>query len=363
MFDAGESTMSESSIRLATPDDASAWNAFAEAHPETHLAHSFEWSLILSSVFGHKPHYFVAETHRNSGTQITGVLPLFLVKSALFGRALISVPYLNGGGTLAESDAVRSKLIDSACELGAQLEVNYVELRHRAPIALERKSLVVKSHKVAMVLPLMSDPENLFAGFPAKLRSQIRRPEKAGLISKVFSESEQKAAVDAFFQVFSRNMRDLGTPSYPKALFEQVVKTFRNRARIVSVFDKSTPVAGGLTLGWGNTVEIPWASALKEYNSTSPNMLLYWESIRSSCRDGYSAFDFGRCSRDSGSYRFKAQWGAKEVPLYWHYSVLKGSVPDVSPTNSRFSFFVKCWRMLPVPIANILGRYLSRSIP
>ena len=118
-----------------------------------------------------------------------------------------------------------------------------------------------------------------------------------------------------------------------------------------------------MTIGYGKRVEIPWASSLMQFNQFRPNTLLYWHAIKAACEDGYATFDFGRSSYDSGTYRFKEQWGCKPLPLYWYYAGGEENVPDVNPKNPKFSALVQCWKRLPVPLANAIGPWITRSLP
>jgi serine/alanine adding enzyme len=129
------------------------------------------------------------------------------------------------------------------------------------------------------------------------------------------------------------------------------------------VFHQTTPVAAGITIGNHDTVEVPWAASLKKYRKMSPNMLLYWEMMKYSILDGYLRFDFGRSSVDSGTYKFKAQWGAVPDQLHWYYHILKGDVPEISPQNKKMAALVTLWKYIPLPLTNIMGKYITRSLP
>lgn len=347
------------------------WERYLSARGIQHHAYSWKWGGIFSQVFGHTPKFLMAK--RNS--EVVGLCPLYLVQSLLFGTALISVPYLNAGGILADDEEAAETLRRAISQLGKESGVKYTELRHQQESPFLRERLPVRTHKLAMVLPMSKDPEQLFASFPPKLRSQIRRPSKAGFFAQVsgIHLSEEESA-RAFYKVFSEHMRDLGTPTYPKNLYSLVQKSFGERCRIITVWKEDLPVAAGLTLRspvepaadagelpFG--CEIPWASSLKRFQKDSPNMLLYWEAMKTACADRCGSFDFGRSSPDSGTFRFKQQWGASPVTLHWYYEIFRGEMPDVNPKNPKFEMMVRCWKKLPIPVANTLGAWLSRSIP
>ncbi|MCC6221527.1 MAG: FemAB family PEP-CTERM system-associated protein [Deltaproteobacteria bacterium] len=359
-------------VDIATDNDEPEWNRFLDKVDSVHHAHCWEWRSILAKTFSHAPYYLIARdvssitSTASASGQVVGILPLSFVRSVLFGKALISLPYLNAGGILAFNREAFLALSDKAVELVKELGAKYLELRHRGAndCLKDTCGYYEKSHKVAMTLNLCPDPEDLFQAFDTKLRNRIRRPLKLGMYAESTSTSSNRLdLLEDFYSVFSQNMRDLGTPVYPKSLFYNSMKFFGSKARCIVIKQENKPLAAAITIGHQRAVEIPWASSLRMANKLSPNMLLYWQVIKTACEDGYKIFDFGRCSPDSGTYHFKAQWGATPLPLHWYIKQNGGSIPDVSPTNPKFSPLVKCWQMLPLSIANTFGPWLSRSLP
>ncbi|MDH3659605.1 MAG: FemAB family PEP-CTERM system-associated protein [Alphaproteobacteria bacterium] len=339
--------------------DADEWDAYALAAGADGHFHAYAWRNILWRALKHRPRYLAA---RRRGS-ITGILPLFDVNSRLFGRSLISVPFLNGGGVLASDDVSALTLLRHAHEFMQENGHRYVELRHRQAFPLA-DNFICRRHKVAMRLALPVDPDQLFADLKAKVRSQVRRPVKAGARAQVINgQNIVDRDIDAFYRVFSENMRDLGTPVFPKALFRETVDAFGGRAWLVIVWLDGHPSAAGLMVGFGPSIEMIWASSLRCFNRLSVNMQLYWEAMHTAIEQGYRLFDFGRCTEGGPTYRFKAQWGAEPAPLHWHYLGNKERIPDVSPANPRFHLAVRAWQNLPVSIANRIGPMIARSLP
>ncbi len=346
-------------VTIAGDWDEQVWTRYALDHGADGHFHAYAWRNVIWRALRHAPRYLIARRR----ARVTGILPLFEINSRLFGRSLISVPFLNGGGILADDDESAGALLGHAHGIMQEGGRRYVELRHRAPLRIAG-DLACRSHKVAMKLPLPGDPETLFEGFRAKLRSQIRRPAKAGGRAQLISGRNVVARdIDAFYSVFSENMRDLGTPVFPKSLFRETVKAFGERAWLAIVWLDGHAAAVGLMVGFGSSIEMVWASSKRCFNPLSVNMMLYWEALRTAIEEGYQVFDFGRCTPDGPTYRFKAQWGAEPKPLHWYYLGAKDALPDVSPDNPRFHLAVRAWRNLPVPIANRIGPVIARSLP
>jgi FemAB-related protein (PEP-CTERM system-associated) len=337
-------------------DDAAAevWNAFVAAAPHAELYHDYRWRTLIAAVFGHESRYLLA---RDAAGTVRGVLPLVRLRSRLFGDFLVSQPYFNYGGVLADSAAAASVLADAAAKRGRELGVAHVELRHRARAELDWP---VREDKVAMQLELPATEEALWSAFDSKLRAQIRRPQKEGATARIGGAE----LLGDFYSVFARNMRDLGTPVYPPRFFRAILAAFPEAARVCVVDLGDKPVAAGLLLTHRSTAEIPWASSLREANRSGVNMLLYWSVLRAAIASRCERFDFGRSSKGSGTYRFKEQWGARAEQLRWHYWLAEGrALPQITPSNPKYRLAIALWKKLPLPVANVLGPHIVKNLP
>jgi serine/alanine adding enzyme len=356
------------SIRLANESDHENWQTCLRNSKEKHHSFDWRWRDIIQTVFRHEPIYLLAEDKEK---KTVAILPLFNVKSLLFGTSLISLPYLNGGGIAFENNTqdrekILSLFLEKIVSVSQEKSARYTEIRSRVslddypPVGILKK----RTHKAGMSRMLAQDPETLFSSFPPKLRSQIRKPTKEGC--SVVSEKGSIARnqlINNFYEVFSTNMRDLGIPVFPKELFTECLKKFGNESRVTVVFHRNQPVAAGITIGTTETVEVPFASSLKKHKKIAPNMLLYWEMMKQSILDGYLRFDFGRSSKDSGTYKFKEQWGATPEQLHWYYHISHGEIPEVSSDNKNMSLLVNMWKIMPLPLSKIIGKYITRSLP
>ncbi len=316
--------------------------------------HLTGWKDVIEASFGHKTYYLFAEDGRH---EIRGVLPLVHLKSALFGNFMVSLPFFNYGGICADDDEIYGRLLKKAAEVAADVHAGHIEFRHTR----HADTLPEKTAKVCMELPLPAAADDLWESFSAKLRSQIRKPSKEGMYAKIGKAEE----LDNFYDVFAVNMRDLGTPVYSKEFFRNILKTFPDSSWICTVYTREgRPVASGFLVGFKEKLEIPWASSLRSFNRFSPNMLLYWSVLQFGCGQGCRSFDFGRSTPGEGTYRFKEQWGAKPVPLYWHYWLRNGNrVPEINPKNPKYQAAIKIWQKLPVGLTRIIGPAIVKNLP
>lgn len=344
--------MTDIEIKLLTHEEL-LWDQYVQESSEASLYHFTGWRRIIEQTFGHHT-YYVYALQQN---RIVGILPLVFLKSWLFGRFFISVPFFNYGGIVAENHEIRKRLLEKAIQIAQQERAEHIELRHLEHYDLD---LPTKTSKVLMILDLPPTPDELWKMFKSKLRSQIRRPEKEGFTVK-FGQLDE---VESFYEVFVYNMRDLGTPVYTKRLFENTLREFPDSARICTVYDGKSPIASGFIIGFKHLLQIPWASSLRMYNRFSPNMMLYWNILKFACEQGYTQFDFGRSSPNEGTYKFKRQWGAQPVQCYWQYWLSTGDeLPEINPHNPKYQLAIRTWQRLPIPVTKWLGPKIVKYIP
>jgi serine/alanine adding enzyme len=336
------------------PHDEALWDQFVLKHPQASGYQTLAWRGVISKVFGHRTFYLMA---KDEGGMVRGVLPLVLTKSPMFGCFLTSMAFFNYGGILADSADSRVALLDAAAGTASSVGAAHIELRQIEPL---ETNWPVRSHKVSMRLSLPPDSEALLKAYPSKLRSQIRRAQKEGMDVRVGGAE----LLEDFYRVFARCMRDLGTPVYEKGFFQSILETFPKDVRLCVVSLKGIPLASGLLYGFRRTLEIPWAASDKRFSRLAPNMLLYSAVLEYACREGFTEFDFGRSSVDSGTYRFKQQWGAQPHQLYWYYWLAAGQgIPELNPDNPKFKAAIFIWQHLPLGVTKLIGPHIVKYLP
>lgn len=330
--------------------DAHAWDAYVQAAPEGTVCHLYGWREVIERAYRCRTFYLAARQRGN----ICGLLPLVLVQSRMFGRHLVSMPFMDYGGVVTlDGAAVRRQLVDTAIRLAQT---------HRATLALrcgtdQDLALPTWLEKLTMRIDLGTDVDALWKWLPSERRNRIRKGHKQGL-EVSFHGAEH---LDAFYRIFAANMRDLGSPVHSRQFFRQMFTVLAPYWRMILVQHQGYPIAAACCLFYKDTVTIPgWISALRPYFSLCPNQVLHWELMRYGIDHGYRILDLGRSSKDTGAFEAKRQWQATPVQLYWYYFP---NVPASQPEPSAFSRRVALWQRLPLPLANAVGPMLRKSIP
>jgi serine/alanine adding enzyme len=320
------------------------WDAFVRSRRDAPVYLDSRWSLLAARVFDHEPFFFTAY---DSAGNVTGVLPIVRLRTALF----------NYGGALAADEANATRLMEAAADKADHLGISHIEFRDSQPRAGPWQ---LRTDKVAMLRPLPATEAELGRELGSKLRSQVRRADR----EKPQVQTGGAELLRGFYQVFAGGMRSLGTPVYPQKFFASLLESFDASCRIVLVSLRGRPVAAGFLVFGRDHAEVPWAACLPEGKAHSINMRLYWELLSHAISRGCKVFDFGRSTADSGTFRFKQQWGAQPQQLYWHYWLRDGKpLPNLTTHNRKYQLAISTWKRLPLWLTKLAGPIIVRGLP
>ncbi|MFP4145329.1 MAG: FemAB family XrtA/PEP-CTERM system-associated protein [Phycisphaeraceae bacterium] len=343
-------------------DQADAITAFLRSLPPgagVCPEHDPRWLAVLREGLGHETLALVA---RDDDGEICGYLPLSLVKSRLFGRFVVSLPYLNRAGIVAADSDTAARLVEQAVAVAEDEDAQYLELRHHTE-PVEHVALGhLRDKKARMVLDLPASGDELWSNLKAKVRNQVRKGDKHELTIRWGGEE----LLGDFYDIFAVNMRDLGTPVYGRSLFEAILHHLGGEAELAVVDCQGRPAAAALLthsdLG-GVQTQVPSASCLRSMNRTNANMWMYHRLLERAIERGSVAFDFGRSSEGAGTWRFKKQWGAQPSGTPWQIHLRRGELDAVRPNHPRYQRRIRVWQRLPVWLTKRIGPGIVRGIP
>lgn len=343
-------------IRQANFDDAdevARIEAFVAASPEGSPFHRPLWLCAVEAGTGQSALGLVAER----GGGVVGWLPLSDIASPLFGRALVSSGFAVGGGVLAADHEVGALLCHAAEELAQRRGAGSVELRGgQAPGGWQ----AIEGKHANFAGPLAADGEAQLLAIPRKARAEVRKGLEAGL---AVTHGRDAAHRRAHYAVYAESVRNLGTPVFPRTLFEAVLDRFGEDADITLVCDGSKPVAAVLSLYHRGTVMPFWGGGTRAARRLRGNELMYFALMRHALARGCTHFDFGRSKTGSGPYAFKKNWGFTPEPLtYWSWSADPSQARNIDPTDAGFSARIALWQKLPLRVANAIGPFIARGL-
>ena len=332
------------------------WDEALEQFSAATFFHQHSWPQLVRDVYDGTPFYLSA----TGPDGVCGLLPMMMRNVAVTGRVAISLPLADEAGVLAHSPAVAQALVAAAREIAQAERARYIELRQRDELT---GGIDADLTRFGLQLALPDTHEALWTGFKATVRNQVRKAQKSGLAAAV--EEDCHTAIDeSFYPIYSENTRDLGSPMHSKAFFHEVFDRYHASAHVAVVRDGATPVGAAVALRWRDTLAVPWAASLRRHFPKCPNNLLYWELLRFAIEAGCRRFDFGRSPLNSGTFRFKRQWGAEPEQLRYYRIPIVGAVNTEDKRDGRaYRAFSAMWRKTPLPVARVLGPRIFARLP
>jgi FemAB-related protein (PEP-CTERM system-associated) len=249
-------------------------------------------------------------------------------------------------------------LRDDVAALGRNLQVEYVELRN----AYNEQCVGFEPllRYVTFTQAIGSDQETILQTIPRKTRYMVRKALK-----EQYTCTQRSSATSAFVDLYLRNLHRLGTPAFPRKLFDQLIHHFGNTVDVREYSLNGHVAAAVLTFYFRDRVMPYYGASDPAMNNHSPNNYMYFDLMRWGGQNGYATFDFGRSKKGvGGSYDFKAHWGMVERLLpYEVYLVKAKSLPNHNPANPKFSLPIKIWQTLPLWMTKLIGPSLVRFFP
>ena len=333
--------------------EADRWDQFVLSQPEGTLFHLVAWKRAIEKTFGFQSCYCYVERDG----QITAIVPLFFVSNWVIGDCLHSVPFGVYGGICAADQESHDALLAHVKQLAVSKQVEHLDLHQRNGESLP--GFYPNTLYFAFTTPLSENPETNLKKLPRDTRYMIRKGEKAGLQTRHGLEQ-----MSGFYGLFCESMRRLGTPVFPRALFDNLMQEFDSQVDLTVVYSDARPVSGVLSFKFRDTFLPYYAGANSMAPALAANNFMYWHLMKFAAEQGFRSFDFGRSKKNTGAFHFKSQWGMTVESLnYQVFLVRRKTVPNFSPVNPKFEMATRIWRQLPLGLTKRLGPRVVRWFP
>jgi FemAB-related protein (PEP-CTERM system-associated) len=329
-----------------------AWDDYVFGNPLATFFHRAAWMNVLERAFGHRTYFLYAERDG----EIVGILPIAEVRSIVFGHSLASLPFCVYGGIVANTEEIAGALRERACALADKLKVEALEFRNIRPCA--EQDWPIKELYFTFRKTIVEDEETNLMAIPNRQRAMIRKGVKEGL------NSDWDDGTERLYKVYAESVKNLGTPVFSQKYFRVLREEFGDACSVLMITHGGSDVAGVMSFYFKEEV-LPYygGSTAEARNVKGVNHFMYWELMRRASKLGFSLFDFGRSKKGTGPYSFKKNFGFDPQPLpYAYYLVKSAEMPDLNPLNPKYQLLVNTWKKLPLPVANLIGPFLARSL-
>ncbi|KQM19331.1 FemAB family XrtA/PEP-CTERM system-associated protein [Novosphingobium sp. Leaf2] len=343
-------------IDLRDADKRARLEGFVARHPQGTPFHRPAWFVSVAQATGNEALALVQER----GGEIIAFLPLDMIHSPVFGRLLASTGFAVGGGLLVNDREDPYAMFAALEELARRRSCPAIELRGGVlPQGGAGWTIKTEAH-CNFARPLAADDEAQLTAIPRKQRAEVRRSLGIDLTIDVGTAEVDRAA---HYSVLCQSYRNLGTPIFPRALFDAVIDGFGADADILTVRHEGRAVASVLSVYHQGAVMPYWGGGTWDARRLRANDRMYYELMLHARRRGASVFDFGRSKTHSGAYHFKRNWGFEPEPLtYASWTAPGTAAREADPASAKLSLQIKLWQRLPLAVANRLGPVIARGI-
>jgi len=345
--------MTKYRVRVATPVDLDAWQAFVDQTKNAGGLHHAGWFNVLRQAFWVTPYYLIATDARDS---IQAVLPAYHSKSLLTGSHLSSLE----GGILTRDPEATVAVLSAAKDLRKQLRASYLQIRG-GPLDDRVSASVVN---VKTIVETNQSSEAIWVAMTQSARRAVRKSEN----QEVEIERDVNFnGLESYYGVYAARMRDLGTPVIGLDAFQAILQHVgRERLRLYLAWYRGRVIGGMLCIvnvdRWTS-----YFSAVRVSNETAfANYKLYWQVLRDACAQRISHFDLGRSTPGSNVHIFKQRWGGCDAfDTYGFYAdptvhVRKYGLEEM---KKKQGLSRRVWKRFPLPLCNRLGPLLRKQLP
>lgn len=345
---------------LADPHERERLSAWLKARDDATAFHSVAWGQAVTRATGHEYLVLIAE---DSAGALTGALPLHVVHSPLFGRAMVSAGFAVDGGIIASDQASAQALGQAAWQLAERYSAPTLELRGGRLPDDPRWTIKSDAHAgfVADLVPEGADADQKqLEWVPRKQRAEVRKGLGNDLVVRTGTAPIDR---EQHYAVYAESVRNLGTPVFPRSLFEAVLDGLGDEADILTVSHNDIPVASVLSLYHRGAVMPYWGGGVWAARGLRANDVMYYALMNHARRRGCSRFDFGRSKVGTGAFAFKKNWGFTPAPLSYAVRTADGQPPrDVNPLSPKYRLQIALWQRLPLSVANRLGPLIANGL-
>ncbi len=264
-----------------------------------------------------------------------------------------------GGGPIADDAATVDALAEAGWRLAERLSCPSLELRG-GTVPSGPDWHVESGTYAGFTRPIAADDDAELLAIPRKQRAEVRRALGLGLAVRIGTAEQDRAD---HYAVYAESVRNLGTPVFPRSLFDATLDAFGDAADILTVSHEGRPLSSVLSLYHKGVVMPYWGGGTRDARTWRANDMMYYALMNHARTRGCTRFDFGRSKLGTGPFAFKKNWGFEPVPLAYAIRTADGQQPrEINPLSPKYRLQIALWQKLPLAIANRIGPWIARGL-
>ena len=298
-------------------NNAAELDAFTEKHENGHFLQTSLWGKVKSDW------KWFGVICRNDSGEITGTLAVLLRKISKLPYHMMYAPR----GPVCDFDDKETfvALIEAAKQEGKKYNAYELKIDKDVPddneeyraIALSQgfrfkgKTINFEDFQCRCVIRILLNGRNedeVFAAFHSDHRRKIRIAMKNNVEIKIHGSE----MAETFYQIMKETCERDGFELRSAAYFAKILEVFGDKARLYMAYYEGQPIAGAISVLWGDKVWYFYGASSNSNRKVMPNYLLQWEMIKWAIETDCKIYDFrgvaGVIDESNplfGLYRFK----------------------------------------------------------
>lgn len=352
------------SVRVLTVEEAESigWNEMLAAHTMGSVFQHTAFIRMISTTFGHVRPYVLSLCDADGCC--VGGLAIFLVKSWLTGRRLVSIPFAFYADPVVSSPEQFGVLFQAVLDLAKQDEASYVEIKCRNSTDILTESGLMKPvyYYKTYYLDLTGGLDAIWEKFHRScVRQKINRAERSGIRVHVATSD---ADIAACYNLLSRNRRELGLPPHKADYFQNIWKHLvpSGLARFHVAYADSQFVGGLCTFASHKTLFLAYVATDDSLRSCGVGQLLVWSAIQAASQQGLAIVDIGKTSPYAdGLIQYKRHLGGIEAAApSFYYPHTRGISSYENERRLVHRAMRLYWRIAPPVLSEPTSRFFYR---
>ncbi len=306
-------------------NNAAEFDAFTEKHENGHFLQTSLWGKVKNDW------KWFGVVCRNDSGEITGTLGVLLRKISKLPYHMMYAPR----GPVCDFDDKETfaALIERAKQEGKKYNAYELKMDKDVPVDNEEyrkialsqgfkfkeRTINFEDFQCRYVIRININGRNedeVFAAFHADHRRKIRIALKNNVEIKIHGSEMAETFYDIMKETCERDGFELRSAAY----FARILDCFGDKARLYMAYYEGRPIAGAISVLWGNKVWYFYGASSNSDRKVMPNYLLQWEMIKWSIESGCRIYDFrgvaGVIDESNplfGLYRFKHRFDGEYI--------------------------------------------------
>jgi hypothetical protein len=289
-------------MECTTDVPSGTWERIVNLDPNSYYFHTPAWAKIIEQTYGYR---IATRLYTIDGVEF--LIPMMAREKYGF-NALYSMPmgYGNIFTTNSRDPEIGphlSRILDDLVK-GQRAYLNLSVppfFKLEIPENIQKRNIAIDGHFIH-IISLHGGLDDIWKN-KVKNKKAIRKAEK----NLTVREGSSIEDYEQYYRIYAESSKRWGykTPPQPFELYKNMLKYGSHDIKLHLAYKNDVPVAGLVSLNYGNKIFAFTSCYLKEYATLRAQNLLTYHSIKQGVENGYLYFDFGSSMDNSGIIRFK----------------------------------------------------------